>query len=271
MMNVSLHGVPETMLIPLWARAYETQKGSPLVRDPIAVDLVSKLDYDFSKFKHARLSQIGTAVRSNILDRATKAFIHAHENAVCLNLACGLDTRFERVKNGRVDWYNIDLPEGIELRERLLTEVDPHTKNIAASIFDPAWINQIPHHDRPVLILMEGASMYFRKEQMETLLQLLIEHFAPATMLMEVMPPFLIRHQKHHDSVKRESAPFQWGVERGRDVLALHPQLRLSWERTLYEGYRMHWGLLGILSWIPWVNRNLNNKILCLKLLMRES
>lgn len=37
------------------------------------------------------------------------------------------------------------------------------------------------------------------------------------------------------------------------------------WARA-YEGYRRHWGLLGLLSLIPWVNRNINNKILCLTL-----
>ena len=32
----------------------------------------------------------------------------------------GLDSRFERVDNGQVEWYDLDLPEVIELRQKLV-------------------------------------------------------------------------------------------------------------------------------------------------------
>lgn len=265
-MKPALQGIPETMLIPLWARAYETKKKHPLLRDPDAVALVEAIDYDFSRFRRARLSQIGSAIRARILDEAARDFIREHPDAVCLNLACGLDTRFSRVKSEQTDWYNIDLPEGMALRNALLHESSPHIHNIAMSMFDPRWTDAIETNGRPVLILMEGASMYFKAEEMRSLFQLLIKHFAPATMLLEVMASLLVNHQKYHDSVKRESAPFQWGVTRGREVEELCAGVHLVWERSLYEGYRRHWGLLGLLSLIPWVNRNINNKILCLTL-----
>ncbi|MEL6777615.1 MAG: hypothetical protein AAFO06_10190 [Cyanobacteria bacterium J06597_16] len=47
---VNLGPVQETLLIPLLGRAVETQKGSGLIRDKKAVEIVDASDYDFSKW-----------------------------------------------------------------------------------------------------------------------------------------------------------------------------------------------------------------------------
>ena len=47
--KVNVTGVPETMVQTLYARAKETKKKNAKIRDEIAVELVKKLDYDFSK------------------------------------------------------------------------------------------------------------------------------------------------------------------------------------------------------------------------------
>ena len=47
--KVNVTGVPETMVQTLYARAKETKKQNAKIRDEIAVELVKKLDYDFSK------------------------------------------------------------------------------------------------------------------------------------------------------------------------------------------------------------------------------
>ena len=48
-MNVQLSGVAETLLIPLYFRAQETQRPDVLVKDEQAAALVKQLDYDFSR------------------------------------------------------------------------------------------------------------------------------------------------------------------------------------------------------------------------------
>ena len=47
--KVNVTGVPETMVQTLYARAKETKKQNAKIKDEIAVELVGKLDYDFSK------------------------------------------------------------------------------------------------------------------------------------------------------------------------------------------------------------------------------
>ena len=47
--KVNVTGVPETMVQTLYARAKETKKKNAKINDEIAVELVKKLDYDYSK------------------------------------------------------------------------------------------------------------------------------------------------------------------------------------------------------------------------------
>ena len=46
--KVNVTGVPETMVQTLYARAKETRRQNAKIKDEIAVELVEKLDYDFS-------------------------------------------------------------------------------------------------------------------------------------------------------------------------------------------------------------------------------
>ena len=54
-----MNKIPETMLITLWAKATELKQQNPLLRDEKAAEIISKIDYDFSKFKKAKFSQAG--------------------------------------------------------------------------------------------------------------------------------------------------------------------------------------------------------------------
>lgn len=47
LMEHSLSGIPETLLVALWARAAETLRATPLIRDGKAVEMVGQIDYDF--------------------------------------------------------------------------------------------------------------------------------------------------------------------------------------------------------------------------------
>ncbi|HYA88450.1 MAG TPA: hypothetical protein VEI57_15450, partial [Nitrospirota bacterium] len=48
-MNINLSGVQETLLIPLWSRAKFAKENNSILIDPIAVDTVKQIQYDFNK------------------------------------------------------------------------------------------------------------------------------------------------------------------------------------------------------------------------------
>jgi O-methyltransferase involved in polyketide biosynthesis len=63
----SLEGIPETLLIPLYARARENQRPDPLLRDTKAVEMIGQFDYDFSRLHIYRHDEIAILMRARRL------------------------------------------------------------------------------------------------------------------------------------------------------------------------------------------------------------
>ena len=115
----TLSGVAETLLIPLYNRAMESLRSDALIEDGKAVALVTQGSLDFSRVRQIPMNELLKAMRiifTREFDRYTRDFLSRHPQAVVVHIGCGLDSRFERVDNGRVEWYDLDLPEVIELR-----------------------------------------------------------------------------------------------------------------------------------------------------------
>jgi O-methyltransferase involved in polyketide biosynthesis len=167
-MKQNLEGVSETLLIPLWARAVETKNPHPIIKDEKAREMMTQIEYDFSKFDKEWPTQISVAVRTEILDNATRAFINKHPHAVVINLGCGLDTRFSRLDDGKIRWYDLDLPEPMHIRKQFFEETDRY-KMIAKSVFDYSWIDDV-RLDNSVLIIAEGLLMYLNENEVKELI-----------------------------------------------------------------------------------------------------
>ena len=153
--KVNVTGVPETMVQTLYARAKETKKQNAKIRDEIAVELVKKLDYDFSKADKDKAMSCGVIARTIVLDRMVRQYLEKHENTVVVNIACGLDTRCYRMKEKYLRWYNVDLPETMKIRRQFLPETGP-IYQIAKSAMDNSYVDDIDYHGENVLVIMEG-------------------------------------------------------------------------------------------------------------------
>jgi O-methyltransferase involved in polyketide biosynthesis len=132
--KVELGPVQETLLIPLLGRAEETKKKRGLLRDEKAVEIVDRLEYDFGKWRRAK-SLVGTSIRTRMFDRYVERFLTDHPTSTIVELGCGLNTRFERVDNGRLRWFDLDLPDVIALRRRFF-EDEPRRTMLACSVLD---------------------------------------------------------------------------------------------------------------------------------------
>jgi O-methyltransferase involved in polyketide biosynthesis len=53
-----------------------------------------------------------------------------------------LDTTFERVDNGRLRWYDLDLPDVVEFRSKFIAQSE-RRKFIATSFPEKEWLNEI--------------------------------------------------------------------------------------------------------------------------------
>lgn len=243
--------VAETLLIALYARALEAQSPAPLVRDDRAVALVRQIDYDFSRYKLQAHDQVTTIMRVREFDRRAEAFLARHPEAVVVDIGCGLDTRFERVDNGRVEWYDLDLPEVIDLRRRLMDET-ARCRFVGCSVFDNAWLDTVSAHaGRPFLFLAEGVLPYFEETQVRRLVLTLKERFPGAELVCDGMTPFMIWLHDLKLSTSKVGARLHWGLKHGRDLESWGAGIRLLEEWFYFDRPEPRLGAAQLMRYIP--------------------
>ena len=257
--KITLSGVPETMLQTLYARAKES-RGRGAIRDKKAEELVSRLDYDFTLADGDKAMNSGVIARTIVLDRLVGDFLQKHPGAVVVNIACGLDTRCYRMK-GYARWYNLDLPETMAVRARLLPETGVITQ-LACSAMDD-WGGQIVETNAPVLIVIEGLTMYLSQADVQRIFAVIAGRFPAATVLVETMNPTMARRFKEK-SIEGSRAKFTWGIKDGRALAALLPSFRYREEHGLTEGMAVFVPIYRLLDKLPAV-RNISNRIVVLE------
>lgn len=262
MANYNIGGVPETMIQTLYARAKESKKNNPKIYDEKAIEIVSKMDYDFSKADKDFAMSSGVIARTILLDRMVKKFIEKHPTATVINIACGMDTRFYRVDNGQMRWYNIDLPVTIDVRKQFLEE-NGRVKMLAKSAMDASWAGEIEKTTAPVLVVIEGLSMYLSEEDIKTILSIIETNFNKVTVLMEIMSPVFVKRVKEK-SIDASNAKFTWGIKSGKELESYNDNLKFVRDVCLTEGMMEIFPVYKLLHHIAPV-RNISNKIAVLK------
>ena len=257
--TAALSGVPETMLQTVFARAKES-RGRGAIRDAKAEEIVGKLDYDFSLADKDAPMHSGVIARTIVLDRLTSAWLAEHPGAVVVNIACGLDTRCYRMY-GYAHWYNLDLPETMAVREKLLPE-SGSISQIAMSAMDD-WGAEIAEKDAPVLVILEGLTMYLNEADIQQIFAVIAQRFPKVTVLAETMNPPLAKRFKEK-SIEGSRAKFTFGVKDGKAFAALLPCFRYAGEHCLTEGMAVFVPIYRLLHRIPAI-RDLSNRIVVLE------
>jgi O-methyltransferase involved in polyketide biosynthesis len=199
----NLSDVSQTLLIPLYFRAMESRRPDALVRDPKAVELAGRLDWDFSGMRRLKKEQVNFVLRVREFDRQARAFLAEHADGVIVDLGCGLDTRFERIDNGQVEWYGLDLPEVIELRNELLEET-PRSHFLGCSLLDFSWMDILGSQaGRHILFLAEAVLVYLEEVDVKRLVQALAVRFPGAELVCDVFSPVVIRLHPRPPAVAR--------------------------------------------------------------------
>ncbi len=244
----TLSGVAETLLITLYIRATESQRPDALIKDERAEVLVRQLDPETLHKTLALTEGTGRLVlilKSREFDRFAQDFMGRHPDAVVVHIGCGLDTRFERVDNGQVVWYDLDLPEVINLRRELIGGEDGRYHLLAGSVLEDAWLEAVEaHRQRPFLFLAEGVFMYFTEAQVKSLVLRLKEHFPAAELVFDAYSPFMRLAHNLRVLRKRVGARLSWDPKNSQDLegwsagtLAPHEAQRSAGVRLLDERF----------------------------------
>lgn len=163
--------------------------------------------------------------------------------------------------SGYSHWYNLDLPETIAVRQRLLPE-DGVISQIAMSAMDD-WGGRITELDKPALVIIEGLTMYLSEAEVKRIFAVISARFEKATVFAEIMNPMVVKRFKEK-SIEGSHAKFTWGIGSGKALAELLPEFRFASEHSLTEGMAAFMLVYRLLEKIPFV-RNISNKIVVLE------
>ncbi|KAK2006006.1 O-methyltransferase [Colletotrichum eremochloae] len=260
----ALTGVPETLLGTVLSKALDAIGPSPILRDTWAAEIITKIDYDFSRLEVPSWMQAWAVLRSRDMDRWTSEFLdlHAHSpnGATVVHIACGLDTRALRLKQyfSRMPlrWIDVDLPDVIKLRRQLVPDpgAEAHGSTYelrASSATDAGWYQDIPA-DRPTILVIEGLSMYLAEEEMRELVCGLVGHFGQGQrqhghLIFDATNSFLITAQGWLKPIVKSGSRFTWSLDNPLSVEAWAKGLTLREELLLTSR--------PLVKELPWVVR----------------
>lgn len=248
-----LNGSAETMLQSFYARAMYSKNPKHKFKDPKAEEIVAKLDYDFSSAKKDTTMSSGVIARTFVLDELVSDFIQKNPECTVVNIACGLDTRFYRMDNGKITWYNLDLPETIQVRDSVYQE-SGRVSTIACSCVDPAWPSKVEKRGK-MLFVIEGLSMYLTDTQVGQMLQLIHDNFENAYVIMECLCPKFVNKEKVEKSIQSTGAVFTWGADTFEDMESLAKGFRKVKNDNILRGMVKLNPLYNLVVWIPIVKK----------------
>ncbi|ARU03812.1 hypothetical protein CCO03_03135 [Comamonas serinivorans] len=228
---IRLGTAQETMLIPLLGRALESERRHGLIRDPKAQEIVASLDYDFGKWRHAS-SLTACTIRTLMFDQEVRRFLAAHPEGTVVELGCGMNTRHERLHQGRARWVEADLPEVIAWRQRFF-ETSDRRRMVAVDLRQADWHECLALDAGPHCFVAEASLIYLPEAQALAALQTLAARWPGADLVMDSIAPWVVASQGWHDAMRHLSPGcwFQWACD---DPAALAGQgLHLQQSRTL--------------------------------------
>ena len=214
--QAQLGAVQQTLFIPLAARAIQTQRKHPVLRDPKAVELVRSIDYDTARYDRSAGGLV-TVLRTAIIDFWVRSFLAAHPAATVVELGTGLNTRFERVDNGQVHWFDLDLPDTIELRRAFFADTG-RRRMIAASALDEDWLPDVARSRGPYFFVADGVLVYLPEDQVMAMLARIAARFPGALIALDTYPKQSLDQQHRLAARKGMDARWAWSCDDPRSL-----------------------------------------------------
>ncbi|BBX22549.1 putative O-methyltransferase Omt [Mycolicibacter terrae] len=166
----------QTAFLTAYARALDNRSPTAILGDEFSDRVVGQIDYDFAAFRIPASVVRQTALRAKMLDERVRRYVAANPEAVVVDLGAGLNEPLARVQPpASVDWYSIDLPRVVALRDKLLpAQRAEHV--IAADLTSGDWTADIPV-GRPTMVIADGLFAFLSEQQVIELLGRVIDHF----------------------------------------------------------------------------------------------
>lgn len=254
-----INGSAETMLQSFYARAQYSKSKHTKFYDAKAVELVDKIDYDFSTAAKDSTMGKGVIARTVVFDELVKGFIEKNPDCTVVNIACGLDTRFYRMDNGKITWYNLDLSEVIAIRDQIFEE-SGRVSTIGISILDPTWPKEVKIRGK-MLFIIEGLSMYLTKEENGQILKIIKDNFDNAYILMECLAKKWVKKEGIEKSIEQTGSKFVFGADCFEDLGNITEGYHKIKDDNILRGMELFSPVYKYVAFLP-ITKKLAQKIL---------
>ena len=222
--------VARTCLFPLYARALETVRTDGIIHDEKSLELTQQMALDLTDIEW-QYFQLELAVCTQIIDEVVLNFLSQHPNGVIANLGAGLDTRFYRLDNGKITWYEIDLPEVIELRRKFFDEQDRY-HFVPASVVETEWMDKVDK-SWPTLFVVQGLANMLEEHEVRSLFKALASRFAQAEIVIETLGLLYVRMCR--------MTGLKWGMSADSWPDKWDPRIEVLDSWCIYDRYPKRW------------------------------
>ena len=178
-----MQGVADTLYIPLTARIYVSKRFPEYFYDEKSLSIESAIPNDSIARHSNEYVQMASVARYFNIDEMVRDFIDRHECCNVINLGAGLETAYFRIKPKKAVFYEMDFPEVIAERRRVLGESDDEIL-IPGDLFNLAWADRIDT-SLPSLLVVSGVFQYCHEEQVLRFIEETKERFTKAELIFD--------------------------------------------------------------------------------------
>ena len=248
-----LSEVSETLLITTYLRSLETKQNG-IICDRKSVEIVDRIDYDFSKY-NSPTNQALIAIRTKIIDEFVQSFIQQHSSVTVVSLGTGLCTRFFRLDSSSTQWIAIDLPQVKLVWDSLVGEAERH-KYLAHSVIDLNWMDKVKQiASGKVLFVAEGLLMFLSEIEVKYLIINIKNNFSGSEMIFDSLGTILARNSKLNSGNLGIDTSYQWGIKNLEEMEDWDRGIELVQQWHYLDRHKDRLGLLGWLSYLPILRR----------------
>jgi methyltransferase (TIGR00027 family) len=233
----NIKGVSISLFNTLYLKYIEAKKANGIISDEKLCEIFNKIDYDFSKFNTNRYNILYLSLRTKYFDGIVERFIEGNNKPIVVTLGCGLDTRRYRIpNNNKAIFVDVDLPEVISLRRRLLP---PKCNDIyiPVSVTDCNWISALYKYNNShsFIFIAEGLLMYLEEADVRQIMLNIASIFKNSKLHFDVCSKRYSKRFNYYDSELKYNVVFKWGIDDDKEIEQWSPNLKHVFTEFLFQ------------------------------------
>ncbi|MGN0152726.1 MAG: alpha/beta hydrolase fold domain-containing protein [Wujia sp.] len=172
-------------LYPIKLKADWSKKYPEIIDDKWAMKFIYDNQFDFSGVM-PRLSEYRNLVMAADVaacESKVRRYIMEYPNCTIVHVGCRLESAFDGLDNGRIQWYSVDSHNMMSVRRSMYGE-RAREKTLGRSLMDFSWMDDIAcKRDQGIMFVCGDAFSYMNKLQVRSLIQNIWARFPGAELV----------------------------------------------------------------------------------------